>query len=276
MDRILVRLPNKAELVFPAIAVVQGYIDSLVKQIEQGRKHPGFGIRIEAQDDSHLFLSPMLDRLEWWVNGGEAYERFSWDCILDFRNEDRAFAMAKYTEKHIVEIWGTMMGSMPKRVPYMGYLAYKAERKAKFDVLIDSWICEADTLRQIMQYYYPHLTIKVESVAGRRMFQMFDSLCDAKMYIGPRSDASYMAATINKLLLELYPSDTPLWWLSKPICDLYGYIHAKEFRAEDIFSRFKRFERLGIPWLTITDTKNPEGLVLGAQQESTAEVVSER
>ena len=261
-DRILVRLPKELEYVLPAIAVTQGYITRLIDQANAGQRQKECWVQIELQDESHMFLSPMMDRLEWVVWDGREPRRWDWDCVLDFRSTDRALRLASTTGKHIIEAWGGMVGAITLKVPYAGYLKFRL-REPTVEILIDERVECCQQLARYVKNNHAWANVWVKNLGGMRVADVFNCLNKVGIYVGPRSGESYLAATMGKALLELYSMDMPLWWLRKPACDIYRVVYRGDFPAEIVWCELEEI------WQTMYASKNLEGLGFVGVPEST-------
>lgn len=260
VDRILVRLPKDFEYFLPAVSCVHEYI----MQVQNQKKH--FIVTVELGDESHLFFSSLFPRMEIQLAGDRPRSRWDWDVVLDYRTTDRAMGIAKATKKHVTEAWGVLFGGSPPRIPQLGYLGARVKRE-ETDILIDSNVPQAERLKVYFQNP-PVITIRVDQVNGLRPGTMFDKLCGTKMYIGKRSGATYLAATMGKKLVELYTNDLPSWWLAKPPSDRYKMIYGTEFSPELVWTIAEEI------WTT-SNTMS-QGVITTDRQASTVEPVSVR
>lgn len=119
---------------------------------------------------------------------------------------------------------GILCGASPQRVGELGAMAAKLE-KAEIDVLIDSSIPCVSELVACLSRRYPGLGISVVNMNGWRACRIFDWVAQAKMFVGYRSAATYMAAMMQvktkKKLLEVMKVDFPAWFLEKNLCSDY-------------------------------------------------------
>lgn len=227
VDRVLIRFPKDFEYFLPAVSVAHEYL----MQLQQQQKY--FKITVEINDESHLFFSSLFQRMEI-IQGGQEPRRQDWDCVLDFRSTERVLRIATPTKRHVTDAWGILFGGSPGKVPQLGYLGARV-RQAIVDVIVDADIENGEKLLTFFNRNYPDALVVVDRVNGLRPSTMFDKLCATRMYIGKRSGATYLAATMGKALVELYPTDLPSWWLSKPQWDRYKLIYGDSFSPELIW-----------------------------------------
>jgi len=257
VDRILVKFPKHFEYFLPAVSVVHEYFMQV-----QAQKKP-FIVKIELGDENQLFFTSLFPRMEIAI-GGEPCHRNEWDCVLDLRDVERPYRIAKATNLHLTAAWGILFGGSPGKTPNLGYLGARVRRE-ETDVLVDCQVRGATQLAFFFRHNYPKLTIKVDRVNGLGPATMFDKLCGTKVYIGERSGATYLAATMGKYLVELYPDYLPSWWLSKPPQN-YRLIYGKDFSPELIWAYGEEI------WQTLFSTKCQDA-ILTAKPVSTADNV---
>lgn len=221
IDRILLRLPEW-DYFFPAASFVQNYISQQYWQIAQKIKFVQPKFVIEVWDESHLFFTSMFPRLEVTVREREEINREDWDCVVDMRDISRAFRVAWPTSKHIVDAWGAMFGANPQRLPVLGPMAITC-KEPHYDFLIDEGIEGSLEIAKVLLQEGSG-DVRTFPMSAVRAYKQFRLLADAKVFVGRRSAATYLAATMGKGLIETWPVDMPLWFMSKPQSEGYRLV----------------------------------------------------
>lgn len=261
MEQILARMPSDLEYMLPAMSVVHDYTAQVVNQIRNGWRTDLVVVTVEVGDESHLFLNSCFPRMEVIVREQEEYTRGEWDCILDFRDWQRPFRIAKDSKKHLTESWGIIFGASPSKIPTLGCLNSRSKLET-LDILISDEFEEAEKLLTYMDNNHPEARTKIGKVASLRVGGMFDVLSSTKIYVGKRDGASYLAAAMGKGLVELYPTDVPLWWLSKGNSDTYKIIYGDRWDAETVFGELEEV------WQDISNTRMYSEQLSGQQLET--------
>lgn len=234
-DRVLIRMPDSLELFLAATSVVHNYVVQQTRQILQGQKQAeGFRVTVELGHEEQFFFLPLFPHLNITLRGWPQLKRQNWECVLDMRTTDRAFNLAQAQQKHLTEMWGVLYGASPGKVPELGTMKAKLGQPP-FDILIDEEMECAWVLRRFFESNYPDLLVRLKKVNGQRAFQIFEDIQNTRMYIGKRSAATYLTAMMGKKLVELYPNDWPLWFLSKDKNDSYRVLYGDTFTPEMVW-----------------------------------------
>lgn len=212
IDRILIRLPQWNYL-FPAISVAHNYISQQFWQIKQKTKDTQLKFVIEVEDESHLFFTSMFPRMDLIVRESNEVNRGDWDCVIDMREGHRAFQIAWPNQMHIVDAWGAMFGANPQKLPTLGPLSLKT-KEPTYDFLLDTAVGHELPVARFLRE--AGLSMKSFPVTEQRACKQFYLVADARVYIGFRSGTTYMAATMGKGCIEVWPTDLPLWFMTKP------------------------------------------------------------
>lgn len=269
-DRILARLPEDLEYFLPALAVLHNYVVHLRMQVGNGWKPEGITMTIDYGHERNLFFLPLFPRFshpEMLVTIGtpERLNRKDWDCVLDFRDITRAFHFARVAKKHVTESWNALFGASGDIVPQLGYLGAQV-RDDEQGILIDGSLPCVDDLVETFKLWKPGVRVEVAELNKLRPATMFSMLSRVKMYVGFKSGASYLAASMDKFLLEMYPSTGPSWWLSKKKSAKYVGWYSRDFSIGAVWPLLENL------W-TIQDTKSHVEIPLPLPA-STAELVA--
>lgn len=217
IDNVIFRMPDEMEYFLPACSVAQNYISQQYIHWHRKTKAAEPRFTIEVGDDSHLYLNSMFPRMQFFVREQETLARSEWDCVIDFRDINRVTKVAEATQKHITEAWSAMFGASAPQLPVLGPIAVTCQ-SPKYHFLIDEELECAEELRSRFPFEAGAL-IQIASVNNRRTFWQFERLADCCCYIGKRSGASYLAATMLKGYIEIWPRTIPYWFLYKPKSD---------------------------------------------------------
>lgn len=217
MDRVLVLMPKKTDEFLFATTVIQDYAMQMRRQLLSRTRVEEAAVTIALANGEHFFLSSLFPRMQVTMAEEVSLQRSEWECVIDMRDMWRVFSMAEPSRKHMVAVWGTIVGSSPVRlVPELGYLGMRAAETDGFvDLLIDEAVPEAEELVRLLALNYPELNVRVAAVGSLRVSEQFRMLAAVGTYIGRASGTTALAATMGKGVLELYGSGEPVWWMAK-------------------------------------------------------------
>jgi hypothetical protein len=225
MERILFRMPWELEYFVPAVAVVHDYVMQVRTRMRMAPEKL-FGLcTVELGAEEQFFFSPMFPFMELTLRENEAAPpRKDWECVLDLRDAKRPLALGTQCKLPITEAWGILFGANPKLLPELGYMRMWMDVPERTDILIDGSLLCADKLTN---YVVRNLSLCAGTsfVRVRRAAEQFRLLSTTKMYVGPRSGTTYLAAAMGKGLVEVCPeSGFPEWFLAKPASDKYTMV----------------------------------------------------
>lgn len=236
LDNILVKMPDQLDYFLAAASVLQDYCVQLHKQAAMKQRPFNFMFTVEVADDGYLFFVPMFPRMDLVVQGElPKFAREEWSCIIDFTDIERVSSMAAIPKKHITEMWGIMYGASPQPLPGLGSMLPQPS-VAEVDVLIDERVPVTEQMIEYMGMNFPQAKLQVANVEGLRPSTLFGMLANTKIFLGMRSGATYLAATMMKPILELYPDDLPLWFMSKPTVGLNRAFYGSTFSASQVWA----------------------------------------
>jgi hypothetical protein len=235
-DRVLIRTSNDLELFLAAIPVIHDFVMQQTRQIQQGQKaDKGLTITVELGHEEQFFFSSLFPRMDIVLRGQRRVSRSGWECVLDFRNADRALSLAMAQKKHLTETWGIICGASPPRVGELGAMAAKLNGSGN-GIFIDSRLLCGSELADCLERRYPGVAVKMVNTDGWRACRIFDFLGKAGMFIGYRSAATYMVAMmqmkVKKKLLEIAKDDFPSWFLDKNACSDYCSFNSGEISLD--------------------------------------------
>lgn len=234
-DQILVRMPERLDYFLAATAVLQDYCAQLHKQAAMKQRPADFWFTVELANDGQLFFWPMFPRMKFALRGEVSMARSEWSCVMDFTDIERVWKVAEVPHKHITEAWGIMFGASPKILPGLGPMEPRGA-ECPVDVLLDERVPVKEQVCRYFSTNYPEANVKVVDLEGVRPSTLFQLLVEAKMFLGMRGDGSYLAATMGKPTLELYPDDVPLWWTAKPQDGNYRILYGGNFGLEIVWA----------------------------------------
>lgn len=239
VDNILVKMPEPLDCFLAAASVVQDYCVQLYKQVAMRQRPHNFHITVELANDGQLFFWPMFPQMECVMRGEVInLSRSHWSCVMDFTDIARVLKVAEIPKKHITESWGIMFGASPQPLPGLGPLMnYCAEPTV--DVLIDERVPVKDNLVEYLGLNFPQAKVSIKGVEGIRPSSLFSMLADAKMFVGMRSGATYLACTMQKPTVELYGNDMEASLMSKPHHENYRMFYGARFDAGAVWAIFE-------------------------------------
>lgn len=149
-----------------------------------------------------------------------------WDLAYQF-TEEKAWAIAEATEKHVAIAMGLLLGAESKSLPDLSGITFEEPKDYHVNVLFldhgDTWLF----IDEYMRRNRPEVTYD--------WYFKIDQLADADMVVGHRSAPTYIASALGKKVVELYPDDKYKRWLSKWDNPNYSMIYGKEFPASMIW-----------------------------------------
>jgi hypothetical protein len=247
--KLLIRMPLDMNYFFPAVAFVHDHIMQLKTQIGMGLKKTAEPIVIELWREDQFFFTHMFPRLEL-VMGSEdrKLSRSEWACVIDLRTPTRALNIAEVVGKHITDAWGILYGASPKAIPELGYTMMYASKEKKWDVLVDSDLPDSVKLVRYIEMNYPEARLTCRDIYALRCSELFELMSSARLFIGQRSAATYLATMLKLGLVEYYPDDLPRTFLSQPPREDYKVVFG-QCTAELIWPS------LELVWETLFGTK---------------------
>ena len=235
-DRVLIRLSDDLELFLAGTAVVHNFMVQQTRQMMEGMKsNEGFRVTVELGHEEQFFFSPLFPHLDIILRGQRKLRRQDWECIIDLLDISRPLSLAQAQKKHLTETWGIMCGATPQKTADLGVMTAKLGQET-MDVLIDGSLDGAEKLATLFLHNFSTLNVVVKNLKGIRACQVFDAVADAKLLIGRRSAATYLAAMMkSKKLVESYPTEFPLWFLDKNVGKDYRVFVGDNVLAETLW-----------------------------------------
>ena len=267
MDRIMIRMPEDMELFMAAISLVQDYAMQLVLQVKNRVRIAGFDIKVEFAQLDQMFFQSLVPRFMTVISKyTDELKRADWDYIIDLTDITPALDMARIPEKHITDVWGIMYGCSPKPIGELGGMSMVKNRIKKCDILIDKQAMDAEKLLEYCELNFPEARVKLMEVQGMPPGLMVRRLADAQLYIGKRSEASYLAAMLGVGLVEQYGTKYPPYLLHKKGLGKYKLLGGAECPAALTWLALEEL------WQTISDTKYPDATLMGQSVSTVASV----
>ncbi len=168
------------------------------------------------------------------------------DFVFEF-DAERAYKVTHKVQKHIGEAYGTCLGAVPSALlppvaqwhgPEETGLVLVVDRSWMDADKDDSWPAQEEFLLQGTSEGIPMKVLS--STQGWQ--NLVRAISQAQVVVGVEGSATLLAATFNKIVLELSPSD---WhhrnWMTKWENSKYRFIRGnlKELSAEFVWDRLK-------------------------------------
>lgn len=219
MDRILIQMPSDLHEFMIAMAIVQEFQMQMVVGIQRNHRDPHFTTTFRMDDKFKMFepcLKVINDHTpEHDYSGWNEYVRGDYDYFIDF-DFIKAQELMKYNPRHITEAFGVLIGTFtgaiqygvwPQKQPILGPLTLK-KQNSDFSVLLMNWDIEvSNKFSGYLRNNYPELTITIiekESIDPEIVTQC---VANYDVIIGKASPTTYIAASLNKMVIEIFNSD---------------------------------------------------------------------
>jgi hypothetical protein len=234
-------MPDTCEMFLAATRAIQDYYMWLAK------RHIRAEVTLHSPSESLDFLVPTIwDGLDVIVHDvirdtsgltlGEFDQVVKFDPVI-------AYEQSCVTEKHVVQMFGMMVGSDPVKVlPDVSSVTDKMQFNPT-DILLYNF-SGSEEVREFLLNNRPDLKITL-SLDDEELIAL-----QAHLVVGVRSGATYLAASAGRAVIEIYPTDKHRNWLSKWTNPCYQMIYADEppatlvYRAvETIWKRVEQRQR---------------------------------
>lgn len=204
IDKIFFQMPEDPEIFLAALTTIQAYLEDYGKS-NQTKQVVSREIYIGCREDFR-FLLAALPSGEYRINPvGHTYDlAFSFDV-------DAAYQFSLSTEKHISHAFGLMLGADPKPMPELSALVKGKSEDAGTVLLLNEDFRLAGLLTDI----YPEFEVRTLKDLPWSASTRFNEVVKHSIVIGQRSFETYVAASLGKTVIEIYPPDTHRRWLSK-------------------------------------------------------------
>lgn len=224
-DRICIQMPDTLREFLLAMAVVQ----ELQVQIIYGAtkqppiREPEFYITFRLNEKFKYLepclqvvknIQPVFDYSEW-----TELTRGDYSCFIDF-DFDRAKAICKANKLHITEGFSILVGTLlnalqfgmyPQKQPILTPLMLP-KRVGPKKIAIAEWDLENNSggkFKRFMENNYPELEV-VYLIPIKPMCTLetlFTTVSDYDGYIGCMSEDTYIAASLDKIVLEIFTTE---------------------------------------------------------------------
>ena len=191
-DRVLFQMPKDRELLFPAMAVFQHFVNSYESRMLASDGGQGYKYLLSydldiAKEDWELFQQLDLELKQ----PREVLDNV--DMVVDFTEE--RLALFKNSGKHVCQACGVMAGvgtitPMPKI----------RQVQPKRDILV-------------FKYVGVNSDLALDGITAKELVRLEDGKISG--VVGCASWETYLAASMGLPVIELVPDDRPLTWLSK-------------------------------------------------------------
>lgn len=239
-DKILFGMPEDPELFLAALAAVQDYGWHLVRQLEFKQRDADWVLGIHVPNHQLDFLRPCFPwKGDWFEEPdptGDGMKRYTnpvdttfvqewtpkrgeWDFVYRF-DPEVAYSISETSEIHAATAFGILIGAAPEpEFPSLDRLHLEALN----GIAVLPFDGDQE-MADLLEIHYPEFPV----VTG--IGDVFGVPYQYDMVIGPRSSDTYMAASLGKRVVELYPDDRHRGWLAKwGIGTRYMQMYGKEF-----------------------------------------------
>lgn len=225
-DRVQFKMPRDRELLFPAVAVMQFFVDTyqdrmVMNDAGQGHKYNlSYGVDLEKEDwDFFQRIGLVLNQPSEVLNG--------YDMLADFSEE--RLAMFKNSGKHVCQAYGVMAGvGAITPIPNIRKIQLK-----KHDPV---WV----VLGEQYEGKVP-IGFKYQALLGEDLYSLKDE--EVTGVIGKAGWETYLAASMGLAVIELLPDDRPVTWLSKWSNQYYRVVQGED-KLDQIKSAIQNLESL--------------------------------
>lgn len=209
MDRVLIQMPDNLQEFLFALPPVQDYQGQMAVGAYQKQRDVDYTVTIRLNEKFRFLESclqivtdnvPIVD-----YSGKRDLVRGEFDCFVEF-DFVRAAAVAGPSKRHITDGLGLLIGASPQKWPILASLGVILNPST--DVLVvDSWEGTEKFIRFISDNY-PDVTWNMcgTEVTGSEL-NWFHLVADHKVVIGPASVTTYIAASLKKSVIEIFPND---------------------------------------------------------------------
>lgn len=229
-EKYLFVMPEGMEPFLAATAVVQAFCHN--KECDVTIVCPNLSLQI---------FSPVFPEKTYFVRNWNM-ARGEFDLEVDF-NEKAAYKIARRTGKHIVQIFGLLIGADPINgyPTALGDFSKMAKGEERFDVLV--WGLSHETgakfCAEVLNKMHKSYTFIHEGLAKKEednAHYVSAVVREHKTIVGIRSSATYLACSYKKPVVELYNTEYYKNWLSKWANPKYQMIYGDNPQVETITS----------------------------------------
>lgn len=292
MDQVLFTMPDNLRDFLIATTIVQ---ELQIQMLYGAAKDPplreqNFNITIRL-DEKFSYLEPCLQVVKNLVpifdySGWNEYSRGEFNNFIDFDFE-LAKRLAKPNKKHITEAFGVKIGTylnalffgmFPSRQCQLGPLMFpKRKPEDKIRVGIEMWddLEGAETFKGYIENNHPELSVSFSAPLQPHMpLELFTRVINQfDIFIGPASAASYIAASLEKGLIEIFETEEDQWLYNNKNLKYY----ASTVGTPTASYMWYVWESLCPSLLeTLSDTKSPSPLIPTDRSAFIAESVDEK
>lgn len=229
-EKYLFGMPEFMEPFLAATAVVQAFCQN--KDCEVTIACPNISLQI---------FSPVFPKKTSFVRSINAL-RGDFDLEVDF-NEKAAYKIARRTEKHIVQMFGILIGAdaVNSYPTVLGDFSKMEKGTELFDVLVWGLSNElgAKFCSEVLNKMHKSYTFIHEGLAKKEednAHYVSRIVREHKTIVGVRSSATYLACSYRKSVVELYDTQFYKNWLSKWANKKYRMIYSDNPTTELITS----------------------------------------
>lgn len=229
-DRILFGMPLAPELYLAALAAVQDYGWQLVRQKESRRRKGEWLLAIHNPNPQLKFLNPCFPQKgDWFEENGKRFEcpvdtvfvdewdpkREDWDLVYGM-SADVAYEFSEPTKKTAAEMFGLLIGSGPAtELPDLAKIRSVDDGRPQIAILCPDKDPKGEELLELLELNYSHcnvLLVNTDLISLENQATLCNQL---QMVIGRRSFMTYVAAAMEKRVVELYETNKHDKWLAK-------------------------------------------------------------
>ena len=230
-------MPDTLEMFLAAITAIQDFHTWMGKGFANVNEK--ITLKREAEVTIHCkkeleFLLPAIEKegmskIVAKVSNPMSLDLRDFDLAVKFDTE-RAFNLVKTTEKHVTQAFGIMIGSDPQKAT--ADLSNCKPIAPTLDILVLPFPGQMQLMEFLVNNYPELETDRLDSATDSSLDNCaMEMISKYRMVVGIRSGLTYLAASLGKGVVEIYPPDVYRDWLSKWSCPLYQMIYLEPEKA---------------------------------------------
>jgi len=205
VDQILFKMPQDRELQFPAMSVLQAFVNGYNLKMKINDTSPNHDAEFELwyntdlfEDDWRFFkaIGLKLDHEPQLLTQVDMMVDFSWERVKNY-----------LTGRHLCEIYGALVGVESRPIPDILRIKPCAPKPFHWMVLADAW--------EFVQDMEQDASLRIFGIYAmqQHLLSLKDGECTG--LIGHASWQTYLAASMGLPVIEIIPADRPITLLSK-------------------------------------------------------------
>jgi len=270
-DKVIFSLPEDPEMMMAAMAAVQDYVFQLDKQVQNQIKNSNWELEVYSPNKSMDFLKPAFDERVKFVDEYKP-TRAEYDFAHKF-DPLMAYDFSVKTERHVTDVFGIMIGAAPMEVPFLRKInkLFEYAKGTKQRVMVLPCPQQKE-LVELIDLHHPEVDVRApqDNWTTRMPGVLNELVQQAELVIGPRGVGTYLAASYNRWVLEMYPTGRHKGWLAKWAGKRYQMIYGDDIPTALVW---RALEGIWERWVTsfLSLEQAQEGGTQTEQQLSSAE-----